>query len=334
MLAFSFALQLDHHADAVAVGLVAQIADPLDALVAHQVGDLLDQLGLVDLVRQLGDHQHLAILASRVVLDLDDTAHPQPAATGGVGLTDPHQPVDHAGGREVRAGDALHQLVERALGVVDDQLDAVDHLAQVVRRDVGRHADRDARRAVDQQVRVGRGEDRGLLLGAVVGRHEIDGVLVDVLEQLGRQTRQLDLGVTHRRRRVAVDRAEVALAVDQGMAHRERLGQSHDRVVDRRLTVGVVAADHGTDGAGRLAVRLVRLVAGDVHAVQRPAMHRLEAVADVGQRAPDDHAHRVVEIRVPHLVLDADRCAVVSCLFVSHQVLRGTAPLANSEGSV
>ena len=36
-------------------------------------------------------------------------------------------------------------------------------------------------------------------------------------------------------------------------------------------------------------------------------MHRLQAVAHVGQRAADDHAHRVIEIAPPHLVGDRDR---------------------------
>ena len=35
-------------------------------------------------------------------------------------------------------------------------------------------------------------------------------------------------------------------------------------------------------------------------------MHRLQTVADVGQRAADDHAHGVIEIRPPHLVFDID----------------------------
>ena len=34
-----------------------------------------------------------------------------------------------------------------------------------------------------------------------------------------------------------------------------------------------------------------------MHAEQDAAMHRLQAVANVGQRAADDHAHRVIEIR-------------------------------------
>ena len=38
---------------------------------------------------------------------------------------------------------------------------AVDDLAEIVRRDVGRHADGDAAGAVDQQVREARRQDRG-----------------------------------------------------------------------------------------------------------------------------------------------------------------------------
>ena len=43
-------------------------------------------------------------------------------------------------------------------------------------------------------------------------------------------------------------------------------------------------------------------------------MHRLQAVADIGQRAADDHAHRVIEIRPPHLVFDVDGNDVLSAV--------------------
>ena len=36
-------------------------------------------------------------------------------------------------------------------------------------------------------------------------------------------------------------------------------------------------------------------------------MHRLQPVAHVGQGARHDHAHRVIEIRAPHLLFDRDR---------------------------
>ena len=55
----------------------------------------------------------------------------------------------------------------------------VDDLAHVVRRHVGRHAHRDAGRAVRQQVRKSARKHDGFGFLAVVGRAEIDGVLID-----------------------------------------------------------------------------------------------------------------------------------------------------------
>ena len=63
---------------------------------------------------------------------------------------------------------------------------------------------------------------------------------------------------------------------------------------------------HFADDLGALAGGAVGLQAHLVHAVQNAAMHRLQAVANVGQRAAHDHAHGVIEIRPPHLVFDID----------------------------
>ena len=92
---------------------------------------------------------------------------------------------------------------------------------QVVRRDVGRHADRDAGRAIDQQIGNAGGKDFGLEFAFVVVGAEIDGFLVDVFEQRGGDAREPGFGVPHGRGRIAIDRAEVALAIDQRIAHGE-----------------------------------------------------------------------------------------------------------------
>ena len=183
----------------------------------------------------------------------------------------------------------------------------VADLAEVVGRDVRGHPDGDARRAVDEQVRQLRREDRRLLLRPVVVRDEVDGLLVDVGQHLGRDRGQPRLGVAHRRGPVAVDRAEVALAIDQRVAHREVLGQPDEGVVQGDVAVRVVLAHDLADDRGALAVGARAAEAHLAHRVQDPAVDRLEAVADIGQRARHDHAHRVVEVAGPHLVLDADR---------------------------
>ena len=159
----------------------------------------------------------------------------------------------------------------------------------------------------DQQVRKARRQHHRLALGIVVVRLEIDGVLVDVLEQRVRDLGEPHLGVAHRRRRIAVDRAEIALAVDQRQAHGEVLRHAHQRVVDRLVAVGMVFTDDVADDARRLAVRLVPLVAVLVHRVEDAPVHRLEAVAGIGQRARHDHAHGVIEIGALHLLDDGNR---------------------------
>src|SRR3546814_2390430 len=52
--------------------------------------------------------------------------------------------------------------------------------------------------------------------------------------------------------------------------------------------------------------RLVEIVAELLHREQHAAVHRLEAVTCIRQRAADDDAHRVVEIRALHLVFEID----------------------------
>jgi len=73
------------------------------------------------------------------------------------------------------------------------------------------------------------------------------------------------------------------------------------------LAVRVVLADHVADDARGLLVSAVPLVAELAHRVQHAAVHGLQAVAHVRQRPADDHAHRVIEIALLHLVFEVDR---------------------------
>ena len=103
------ALQLDDDAHAIAVGLVAKVGNALDHLLANQVRDALDQLGLVDLVRDLreDDRRPVALLAG---LDFGAGAHEDRPATGRVRLHDAAAADDEAARREVRTGDDSNQL--------------------------------------------------------------------------------------------------------------------------------------------------------------------------------------------------------------------------------
>jgi hypothetical protein len=282
--------------------LVADVANALDLACRHEFGGLDRDRVDRRLVRDLGDDD---LLAARPVDDLGLGADLHRAAPGAVGRQDARTTHDLAARREVGALHELHQLLDRGLGVIEQMERRVDDLAEVVRRDVGGHADGDALAAVDQQVReTARQHGRFVLRRVEVADH-VDGVLVDTGEHVGGERRQAALGVAVRGRRVG-GRAEVAVLVDEHVAQREVLAHPYERVVDRLIAVGVVLADHVADDGCALAMWAVGAKARLVHRPQDPAVHRLEAVAHVRQRPRHDDRHGVVEERLLHLGLDFD----------------------------
>jgi hypothetical protein len=62
-----------------------------------------------------------------------------------------------------------------------------------------------------------------------------------------------------------------------------------------------------TDDAGGFLIRFIPVIAQFAHGEQRPPMHRFESIAHIRQRPADDHAHGVIEIRLPHFVFEIDR---------------------------
>ena len=153
-------------------------------------------------------------------------------------------------------------------------------------------------------------------LGNLAGRHhrlgacrvvvflEVDGVELEVVEQLGGGRGEAGLGVTHGGGRVAVDRAEVALRVDQRAAHLPLLAHAHEGGVDDGLAVGVVVAGGVAGDLGALAVLAAGAEVQVVHRHEDAALAGLEAVADIGQGPVHDGAHRVGEVAVGQLAID------------------------------
>ncbi len=99
------------------------------------------------------------------------------------------------------------------------------------------------------------GRTFGSLSDLVVVRLEVDRVLVDIVQQQGGGAGQPHLGVAHRRRVIAVHRAEIALPVDQRHAHGEGLRHADQGVVDRGVAVRVILTHDVADDAGRFAIR-------------------------------------------------------------------------------
>ena len=195
--------------------------------------------------------------------------------------------------------------VRRLLPAVEGKENCVAHFPEVVRRHVGGHADGDAGGAIDQQVGETRRQDDGFALRVIKVLCKGDRLPIDVDYHLLCNSGQPRLRVAHGRRGIVIDGAEVALSINEGVAQRERLRETHEGLINGGIAVGVVLGDDITDDAGALAIRGGAAHALVVHGVEHTTLDRLETVTHVRQGARDNDAHRVVEVRLAHLAFNS-----------------------------
>src|SRR5579862_4534728 len=124
-------------------------------------------------------------------------------------------PENDSSRREVRTADEFAEVDYRGIRMLDEMDNRIHDFIEVVWGYVGSHADGDAGLPIEQQIRQLCRKDNRLPLRAIVVVHPIDGVLVDVGQQLLRDGRHPALRVPHSGGRVGVDRTEVALSVDE-----------------------------------------------------------------------------------------------------------------------
>ena len=126
---------------------------------------------------------------------------------------------DKRRGREIRGRDDFYQFVDGDRGIVDIGQAGLDHFAQIVWRDVGRHADGDTASAIYQKVRETGRQNLRLFTAAVIIWLEIDSVLVEIIQKRVRDLVQARFGVTHGGWWIGVHRPEIPLTIDQRYAH-------------------------------------------------------------------------------------------------------------------
>ena len=285
--------------------LVPDVGEERQLLLFEQPGDLLDEPALLHLERHLGDDDLVEAVPQR--FRGPTGAQPKAAAAGLIALPNCFGRLDQdTAGWEIGSGYAATELLDRAGGMVDQIRQCGAKLADIVRRNAGRHADRNARRAVGEQVWKPGGKDDGLAVFAVIGRPEIDSVLVDPFEHRLRNGGEPALRVAHRRGVIAVDVAEISLTVDQRIALRKILRETDQRVVDRQLAMRVKLADDVADDACAFLVAGSRVKPQLMHRVHNSPVHRLQAVAHIRQRARHDRRQRIGQIALAERIGEVD----------------------------
>ncbi len=219
--------------------------------------------------------------------------------------------------------------------MVDQVKRGIAQFGRIVRRDRGRHADRDALRSVGEQIGEGARQHHRLFLGAVIGGPEIDGILVDAVDQEARDLGEARLGVAHGGGIIAVDIAEIALAVDQRIALGEVLGKPHQGVIDGLVAMGMKLADDVADDAGAFLEGGAGVEPQQPHGIEQPPVDRLEAVARIGQGAMHDGGERIGEVALFQRLAQADLLHIgwLGNQFLTHDDSIPNADGANNKGS-
>src|ERR1700722_2406482 len=187
------ALQFKDDAHAVAIAFVANFGEAFQSLFVHQAGRRFDQARLVHLVRNFCNDDGLAILAE--LLDGGFGAQLERASALGEVIEDALTSQNKSAGGEIRPLHQVHDFAQMRFGLLHQKNGGVDNLGDIVRRDIGGHADRDAGRSINQQVRNTRRQNFGLHAPLIEIGPEIDGFLIQILQQRRVDSREPRFGV-------------------------------------------------------------------------------------------------------------------------------------------
>ena len=145
-------------------------------------------------------------------------AHDAATTSGAITIANAVDAVNNARGWEIRRLDDIDQVFQINRRVFQHAQTRINRIGQIVRRNIGGHTDRNAGRAIDQQVRETRRQHQRFHLLAVVVGAEIDGIGINIGHQFRCDFLHAALGITHRSSIVAIDRTEITLAIDQHVA--------------------------------------------------------------------------------------------------------------------
>ena len=169
--------------------------DAFDAFFARSLGNPLDHGGFVHLIGDFVDDDGKAVFAD--FLDPRFGAYDNGAAPLQIGFARAGMAQHDATRREIRSRYIFNQLLGGQVRLFDQRQRGIYHFAQIMRRNIGRHADSDAARAIDQHVWKARRQDGWLFLLAVIVVLKIDGIFVDVGQQERGRFVHAHLGITH-----------------------------------------------------------------------------------------------------------------------------------------
>ena len=165
------------------------------------------------------------------MLNLCPGADINSSTAGAISLQNTGPTINNARRGEVRTRNKFHQVINGQRFIFQQGQAAIDHLRHIVWWNIGGHTHGNTGRTVHQKVRYPGRQHGGDLFRAVVVRHVINGLFIQIGQQLMGDLVHADFRITHRCGGVSVNGAKVTLTIDQHVTQRKRLRHTNDGVV-------------------------------------------------------------------------------------------------------
>ena len=165
-----------------------------------------------------------------------------------------------------------------------------------MRRDAGCHTHGNAVCTVGKQVREVPRQNGGFALFAVISLPEIDRIFVDPIQQPLGDLCQARFRVAHGGGIIAINVPEIALPLSQRVALGEFLRESHKRIIDSLVPVGVEAPHYIANDTRRLLEPGIGVQPQLPHRIEEPPVHRFQTITYIRQSPVHDGRQRISEV--------------------------------------
>ena len=210
---------------------------------------------------------------------------------------------DDSSGWKIRSLDIFHHLGRRNIRIFHISFDALKHFGKIMGRNARRHTDGNSFGAIYQQIGHPHRQYGRLFLRLIKIGHEVYHILVQIRKVCFlRHFFKTRLRITHRRRSVTLNGAEIPMSIHKRKALLKILRHNYQRFINGTVPMGMILTHGIAHNTGRLPVGLIMPQPKLTHVIQHPSLHRLQSVSGIRNGPRCDYTHRIIQIAPLHLL--------------------------------
>ena len=271
--------QFNGNAHTGTVGFIAKSGNSIQYFLAGQIGNTFNDSGLVYLIWDFCYYNTVFAMGHLFNMGFG-TSHNSPASLS-VCFDNPVPALNQAPCWEIRSLNLSHQLINGDIRIINHHAQAIYYFPQIVRRNIGCHADGNPIGTIDQKIRDTGWQYYRFLQRTIIVWHKINGILVQIPEHFHSQFGHTHFSITHSGRRVSVNGAKVTMPIYQQIAGRKILCHTYCGFIYGGITMRMILTKNIADNTSRLLIWFARKHTRFLHRIKDSSVYRLETISHI-----------------------------------------------------